>query len=519
MPILKNVLGLDLGSHAIKAVELQQGFRRLEAVQVRAVDRNPAEIELGELIGRFSQVHQFATDHVVTAIRGDRLSVRRLAFPFKERRKLAQAVPYEVEDQLPFDLEDVVLDWSVVGGDRSRAEVVAAIAPRGEVSALIDVLSPAGCDPRTVECEGLVLANLTAAFDLPGRRVIADLGHTKTTLCALVDGRAVGARSIGVAGQALTEVLAQDRGLSLADAERAKCEEGIVDRALGTPLPKAGAILDQIANEIVRFVASLEPALDPGVSEVTLVGGTAQLDRIDELLAERIGLPTARIGLPREAAVAGLVAGGSPVLFAPAIALALRGTARATTRLNFRQEEFSRRLDLSRYRRDFGPTGALAAAVAALAALSLATEAFLESGRAQNIETQIEALYTDAFPGSAVPENPVTALREAVREANQRAEFLGVYRGNLSALDLLTEISRHVPENLDVVFEEVSIDHQSIRIRVSSSSFEAADRLGTELARFPLFSEARIGAIETDRRTGGKKFNVTISLGPGGERA
>jgi general secretion pathway protein L len=519
LPILRNALGLDLGSHAVKAVELQQSFRRLEAVQVRAVAIDNAELDVSELIGRFSQVHQFATDHVVTAVRGDRISVRRLTFPFTERRKLAQAVPFEVEDQLPFEIEDVVLDWSVVGGDRSQAEVVAAVAPRSEVSALIDTLHAAGCDPRTVECEGLVLANLTAAFDLPGNRLLVDLGHAKTTLCALSGERAIGARSIGVAGRALTEVIAQDRTLSLQDAERVKCEEGIIDRTLGAPLPKTAAVIEQIANEIMRFVASMEPAFAGDFSQVTLVGGTAQLDRIDEMLAERTGLPTARIGLPRDEAGLGLVAGGSPVLFAPAIALALRGTARARTRLNFRQDEFSRRVDLSRYRRDFGPTAILAAAVAALAMVSLTTEAFVESLRAQNIEAQIAALYTEAFPGSSTPENPVAALRDAARQANQRAEFLGVYRGNLSALDLLAEISRRVPTDLDVVFEEVSIDHQTIRIRVSSSSFEAADRLGAELAKFPLFSQARIGAIETDRRTGGKKFNVTISLEPEGERA
>jgi Tfp pilus assembly protein PilN len=118
-----------------------------------------------------------------------------------------------------------------------------------------------------------------------------------------------------------------------------------------------------------------------------------------------------------------------------------------------------------------------------------------------------------------VPENPLAALRDAAREASERAEFLGVYRGNLSALDLLTEISRRIPEDLDVVFEEVSIDHQTIRIRVASSSFEAADRLGAELARFGPFAQARIGAIETDRRTGGKKFNVTISLNAEGDSA
>jgi len=235
VPILRNVLGLDLGSHAIKAVELQQSFRRLEAVQVRAAAIDDAELDASELIGRFSQVHQFATDHVVTAVRGDRLSVRQLTFPFAERRKLAQAVPFEVEDQLPFEIDDVVLDWSVVGGDRSRSEVVAAVAPRSEVSALIETLGAAGCDPRTVECEGLALATLAAAFDLPGNRLLVDLGHAKTTLCALSGERAIAARSIGVAGRALNEAIAEDRGCSLGDAERVKCEEGIVDRALGAP--------------------------------------------------------------------------------------------------------------------------------------------------------------------------------------------------------------------------------------------------------------------------------------------
>ncbi|MDH5567109.1 MAG: pilus assembly protein PilM, partial [Myxococcales bacterium] len=144
MSILKNVLGLDVGSHAIKAVELQQGLRRLAAVQVQAVSRADSQLGIDELLARFLQIHRLSTEHVVTAMRGDRVSVRRLSFPFGERRRLAQAVPFEIEDQLPFDLDDVYLDWSVVGGDRSRAEVIAAVAPRREVSELIATLHAAG---------------------------------------------------------------------------------------------------------------------------------------------------------------------------------------------------------------------------------------------------------------------------------------------------------------------------------------------------------------------------------------
>jgi Tfp pilus assembly protein PilN len=108
-------------------------------------------------------------------------------------------------------------------------------------------------------------------------------------------------------------------------------------------------------------------------------------------------------------------------------------------------------------------------------------------------------------------------MREAVRSATDRAEFLGVYSGNRSALDLLEEISRRVPADLDVVFEELSIDGQTIRIKVSAKSFEAADRLGAELAKFGPFAQSRIGAIESDRKTDAKNFNVTISLAGDGE--
>jgi Tfp pilus assembly PilM family ATPase len=257
--------------------------------------------------------------------------VRRLEFPFSERRRLQQAVPFEVEDTLPFELDQVLLDWQVVESERARARVVAAIAPRTRVSELMETLHEGGCDPRVVEAEGLALANLCSAFDLGGPRLLVDIGHSKTTFCALQEEKAVAAHSFGVAGRALTEAIAEDRGLSLPDAERAKCEHGIFDPVLGGRLAKASAVIDQIASEMVRFVASLEPTMTSRIEDVTIFGGSAQRERIEELLAERTGLSVTRLGLPNDELGPGLVAGGPPVIFAPAIALALRGSARATT--------------------------------------------------------------------------------------------------------------------------------------------------------------------------------------------
>jgi general secretion pathway protein L len=513
MPVLKNVLGLDLGSYSLKAVELQQTLRGFEAVQLRSLPRVGDEVALPDVVRRFVGLHRLATDHVVAALPGDRLSSRRLHFPFRERRKLAQAVPFAVEAELPFDLEDVVVDWEIVGGERSRTEVMAAIAPRSEVSELLALLDQAGCAPRTLEAEGLVLGNLAAVFDLPGRRLLVDLGHRKTTFSVLLDGRAVAARTLPLAGRQLTEALASDRGLSAADAERAKCEKGVFGTGLGDAPPRTAKVLDRFAREITRTLGAVEDLLGGApADELTLFGGTAQLDRLDAFLAERTGIPAARLGLPREGHGEGLVAGGPPILFAPAIALALRGTAQARTRMNFRQDEFAVRLDLGRFVRNFQTTAWIAAAGLLLAVLNFGIETALHARQATALEAQVAALYSEALPGQPVATSAVAALAEQVRSAQDRADFLGVYRGNLSALDLLTELSGLVPPDLDIGLEELSIDRQTVRMRVQAKSFQAADRLGLQLGKFGPFASARIGAIEKDPKTGSKRFNVTISL-------
>ena len=130
----RRILGLDVGSHSVKAVEFRQTLRELEVVQLQKlplVDPAPAlPVELRE----FLQMHDLPTDHVVVALSGDRISTRRLSFPFRDRKKIAPAVPFEVEAQVPYDLDDFFVDWEIVGEQPNRTDVVATLAPRAEVA-------------------------------------------------------------------------------------------------------------------------------------------------------------------------------------------------------------------------------------------------------------------------------------------------------------------------------------------------------------------------------------------------
>ena len=108
MPMMKSVLGLDVGSHSIKAVELQQTLRGLDPIQLRLCPRRDPDTPLEEVLRPFIKQHHLGTEHVLCAVPGGRLSSRRLDFPFRDRRRLRQAVPFEIEGEAPFDLEDVV---------------------------------------------------------------------------------------------------------------------------------------------------------------------------------------------------------------------------------------------------------------------------------------------------------------------------------------------------------------------------------------------------------------------------
>lgn len=515
--MLGRTLGLDLGSHAVKAVELRQNLRGFEVTRLLALSLPPDGALAPEGLRQFLQTNRLPVERVVSAVPGDRVTRRQMRFPFRDRKRIAQAVPFEVEGETPFPLEEVFIDWELLGQPTGQAEVSATVVPRVEVAERVAALRAAGADPRVLEAEGLVLANLAELVPLPGERLLVDLGHRKTTLCLLVDGSPRAARTLPVGGRAITRGLADDLGLGEEDAERLKCEEGIFRQGFDSRSRKAAGALDRLVRELVRTLAGFETILGGSasskLSEITLVGGTAHLHRIDEYLSERVGVASRRLVVPPDAPGASLLQAADPLRFAPALALAARGTLRARTRMNFLREEFAPRVDLSRIRRELRWTGVLAAAVVLLALVSTGISIAVATRRADRLDAEASRLWQQAFPNRPVPDDVAHGLREALEKTRHRANFLGVYGGNLSALDVLTEISARVPANLPIVFEELSIDGQVVRVRGHAPSYGAVDKLRAALASFEPFSDVRVAGVESDTARGGNQFSLTIGLG------
>lgn len=515
----RSVLGLDLGAHTLKAVELRVSPRSLEPGQLRVHPRIDATTPIGEHLQRFVAMHKLPMGHVATALPANQLSTRRLEFPFSDSRRLNQAIPFEIESETPFRLDDIFVDWNLLRSDKNFAVVAASLAKRKAVGELLERLQSGGCDPHVIEAEGLVLANLAPVFRLEGTQLLVDIGHEKTTFCVVHEGRPVLAHSIPLAGRAMSEAIAEELGLPVEEAEQRKCEGGVLGRGGSSGSPGVAAIVDRIAREAVRTLEAAEARQGAGPAlrdaRLTLMGGSARLDRIDEVLAKRTGLPTSRLRMPADAPHAKLVEGIDPVLFAPAIALALRLAGEPVTRMNFRQGEYAFRQDLaSFFGREMRRSVILAAILAALLVVHTATTLVLQHRRAARHEAAMGQVFATAFPNKQpLPEQPASAFSGELRAARERAEFLGLYSNDRSALQLLAELSRAIPKDLEVRINEVSIDRNQIRLDVAAGGYEAADRLTSVLSSSAAFQGAKVaGSIKTDSRSGGVSFDVSIPL-------
>ncbi|MGH2901837.1 MAG: cell division FtsA domain-containing protein, partial [Solirubrobacteraceae bacterium] len=344
-------------------------------------------------------------------------------------------------------------------------------------------------EPRIVESEGASLANLSSFLELTDvSRLILDVGHSKTNLVLLVDGKPIALRRIPIAGKQLSEALARDLKVSIDVAEEHKHEQGVFERGSAKPL-SAGVrdVLERLAREVQRSVqAVVGDPLDPvSPQEIILVGGSARLHGLSEFFAERLGLPARTIEVSAADEGHERFSTAGPALFAQAAALALRGSStERVTQSDFRQGDLGYSPDLSGLRPQLRFTVGLFALFLALWVASAAVGSWLEGRRVSRLQAEIASIREQTFPGAKPSDTPLQALESQAAETRELAAHLGVTGKGLSVLEIVRQISALTPASLDVSFDELTIERQSIVARGHTSDFVSADQLKAELSKF-----------------------------------
>ena len=270
--------------------------------------------------------------------------------------KMEQLVQYEVEQNVPFPIDEIVCDHQFIGttpeGDRAAMIVAAKL---DAVRAVTDAVVAAGLRPEAVDVSPMAVLNALrfANPGLSGCNIVLDIG-AKTTNLILVEDEKVYNRSIPVAGNTITKDIAQAFGCSTEEAERLKIERGYV--SLGGVTEDEDEISDRVSKVIRTTLTRLHAEISRSINfyrsqqggsapvRLFLTGGTVRLPQLDEFFRESLQLDVGYLNPFTSVGVGGKVDASAlesdAFVLAESVGLALRHTdAPGLVRINLMPPE------------------------------------------------------------------------------------------------------------------------------------------------------------------------------------
>ena len=341
-----SLVGLDIGSSAVKAVELTRAAGGYEVTAIGSAPVPFRSIVDGAIVDATAVTGAIRRAFETGGIRGRRVAaslsrnaviVKRLTLPVLDRTELAASIGREAERHIPFDLEDVNLDYHLLDpesgtGDHGALDVMLVAAKRETIARYTEVIGAAGCVPAVIDAGAFALQNAYAFNHGAAGRVVAllDVGASAITVNIVRGDRSVFTRDISTGGTACTEALQRELDLSFEAAERLKRRKSVPGCSAEDADPVVRAVGEQLLVEIQKtFDYYAAEAADERIDHIVLTGGASSADGFEAACGPRFDAtverldPFRRVGL--DAATAGDASrSGVAGTAAVAVGLALR---------------------------------------------------------------------------------------------------------------------------------------------------------------------------------------------------
>ena len=311
----KKRLVLDIGASAIRLCELsptKTGYQLTRYAQ-KEYDSDPAldedtrrGLRRQALLDLLKETKS-RTRKTIFAVPGQSVFTRSRALPPVPEYKVSQIVRYEIQQQIPFALDQIAMDYQILNRTEAGGyEVMMAAIKVDVVEKHLEVLSAAKRTVDTVDVCPLAAYNWlkhTGEFGDQGECVaLIDVGAATTDIVIERDGQFRFTRPLNLGGNDVTQAIASAFGMSFSEAERLKRERGFAPT--GDPQRDGkggeviGAALQRFISEVLRSFSYFRSLPGGGpVNRVVLCGGGATLRNFVPYLQQQLGVDV-RIAQP-----------------------------------------------------------------------------------------------------------------------------------------------------------------------------------------------------------------------------
>ncbi len=243
------LIGLDISSTSVKLMELSRtgSSYRIEGIGVEplpanaVVEKNVAEVEaVGESVKRALAKSKIKSKYCAIAVSGSSVITKRITMAANQSEdEMEGQIQLEADQYIPYPLEEVNLDFHVMGeteGNPETVDVLLAACRSENVDDRVAAVELAGLTPKIVDIEAYTVETVFSAMapQMPDEGMdktvaIVDIGATMTSLSVIHNHRLIYTREQNFGGKQLTEEIMRRYGLSYEEAGLAKRQGGLPD--------------------------------------------------------------------------------------------------------------------------------------------------------------------------------------------------------------------------------------------------------------------------------------------------
>lgn len=303
----KGVIGLDIGSNSIKLVELRESQNSFKLENLGIAPLPPEAIVDGALMDSVTiidAIRQLVADSktrtkdAVTSVSGHSVIVKKITLPVMSVPELEESIQWEAERYIPFDINDVNIDFQIFGSTPENPEVMDVVlvaAKKDIVNDYVSVVIESGLNPVIIDVDAFAIENmLSVNYEIGKEETVAvvNVGASITNINILKDNMTAFTRDIFKGGNQITDEIQRQLHIDYEEAEKIKVGSKI--DAVSQPVIQEvlRSASESLANEIGNSIEFYQSTTTyEKIEKLYLSGGGSKTKDFDIILQQVIGIP------------------------------------------------------------------------------------------------------------------------------------------------------------------------------------------------------------------------------------
>jgi len=534
--LFEKIAAIDVGSTSVKYVIAKKKLKNFEILSfgcenIIISDSDSSKQNVIDALAAITKKVHLSNCLVITNLPLEKAIIRNISFPFSDMEKIAEAIPFEAEENIPFKLEDISMDFqilkTVTDTDSTETKVLLAASHYETLTEFLSIFQIAGLTPVFVGLESNSLYECYMQFNSfsDNNMLQIDIGFNKTVLNIISNNQFVYTRcisfGIGIIIRDIAELLSVSNYEALEIFKNLRLDITSLDvnlerhffKSAGLNKQKMKAILDRTLDVLTEISEQIQLtlksfALDSGtleLSKILLSGGGAGIIGISSFFTEKLGTATAVLSLPKEFEEKELDRN-----FQICLGLALSYIKRQNASINFLTGDMLPdfvKTSISKYYLPIFFTGLAVFTLIFNFAISLIITASANTKYNAELKKQFQTLFhKELKDGDPVAE----AEKILVQEQKDLNAFKAILPSDHSVIATLNDVLSYFPKDNSFVLKSITINEKDINFEGEIADSAVIDKFKNDLNNSKKFDSVNLG-INISGKTG-TKFTMSIKL-------